>query len=216
MGDARGLTLIELVVAMAIFALVAVMGLQTLDGTIRTRDALSLRDDRDRALAVTLALLRADLGHAAPLLFYAPDGPPQSALHQDPAQGRIGLSRAVAPEPGQAPFQRAEWEFDRAGGTLSRSFWPVVDPARASQRSPERVLLSGVSGLRLRSYWTGYGWVEGSGAALLDASDPPDNADDDAAFAVLANRYSNQLPAAIELTLTLDGLGEIRILEALR
>lgn len=214
-GD-RGLSLIELVVAMALFALVAVMGLSTLNGTIRSRDALTLRDDRDRALALTLALLRTDLDRLAPVLFYPPEAPPQSALHADPAAARIGLSIAAPTADGGHPFQRAEWRLDRATGTLLRSYWPIVTPARADQHSAERAFLTGVTGLRLRSYWGGIGWVEGSAAALMAAARAPDSTDGDAAFARVANTYSDSLPLAIEITLTLDSLGEIRIVEAMQ
>ncbi|SNS79439.1 type II secretion system protein GspJ [Antarctobacter heliothermus] len=213
-GD-RGLSLLELVVAMALFALVAVMGIQTLGGTIRSRDVLTARDDRDQSLGVTLALLRSDLDHVAPLLFFPPDSPPQSALYQVASEGRIGLTIA-APTGAKAPFQRAEWRLDREAGVLSRRFWPVTTPARADQRSPERAVMPGVSAMRLRSFWTGYGWIEGTGADLFANAPPPSAADGDAAFALVANTYSDTLPAAIEITLVLDGLGDIRLIEVLQ
>lgn len=215
MGRDSGLSLIELVVAMALFALVAVMGMQTLSGTIRTRDALTTRDGRDQELAVTLALLRSDMEQAAPLLFFPPDGPPQSALNHALADVQIGLSIA-APAGAEAPFQRAEWRLDRAEGVLSRRFWPVLIPADAGQRSRSRVLLSGVQALRLRSYWAGYGWVEGTGADLFTQAPPPGQADGDSAFGLLANTYSDTLPTAIEITLVHEVLGDIRILEVLQ
>lgn len=215
MRGSRGLTLIELVVAMALFSLVAVMGMQTLNGTIRTRDALGGRDDRDRALAVTLALLRSDLDRAAPLIFDAPVGPPQSALTYDGRGPVLGLT-VSAIDATNAPFQRVEWRFDRASGALSRASWPVTAPASVAQRSPDRVLLTGVDGVRLRSYWEGQGWVDGA-AGLLAGPVPvgPDALDEDRAFARVANLYSAALPSAVELIFTLDGLGEIRLLEAL-
>lgn len=212
----RGLSLIELVVAMALFALVAVMGLTTLNGTLRSRDALTLRDDRDRALAVTLALLRADLDRLVPVLFYPPDGPPQSALHDDRAAARIGFSVAAPPGDVKPPFMRAEWRLDRDTGTLLRSYWPFVIPARANQQSVERAFMTGVTGLRLRSYWGDLGWVEGSLPDVLTANPLPSGSDGDAAFARVANSYLDILPLAVEITLTLDTLGEIRLVETLQ
>ncbi|MCR9272934.1 MULTISPECIES: type II secretion system protein GspJ [Mameliella] len=213
MKGTRGLTLIELVVAMALFSLVAVMGMQTLNGTIRTRDALGGRDDRDRALAVTLALLRSDLDRAAPMVFHAPDGPPQSALTFD---GSVLALTVSALDGTTAPFQRVEWRYDRATGGLSRASWPVSAPASAAQRNPDRVFLTGVESVRLRSYWEVQGWVEGAGAGLVGpAADAPDALDEDRTFARVANLYSDVLPSAVELTFNLDGLGEIRLLEAL-
>ena len=59
-------------------------------GTVPEASRMTLNPDMggrqgDRALAVTLALLRSDLDRAAPILFHAPDGPPQSALFFDGA-----------------------------------------------------------------------------------------------------------------------------------
>ncbi len=217
MIGARGLSLLELVIAMALFALVAVMGLQTLNGTIRTRDALTARDSRDHDLSVMIALLRMDLDRVAPLLFYPPDSRPQSALHVG-TEGVIGLSiSAPALSDASPPFQRAEWRFDRAAGRLSRSVWPVTTPARAGQRSPERVLFTGVRSMRLRSYWSGTGWVDGVGGDLAQRTDPaPGGADSDRAFSRVQSAYSDTLPMAVEITLTLDALGEIRLLETLQ
>ncbi|MGP6086813.1 type II secretion system protein GspJ [Antarctobacter jejuensis] len=213
----RGLSLIELVVAMALFALVAVMGTQTLTGTIRTRDALTERDSRDRDLALTLALLRSDLDRLAPMLFHAPGGPPQSALHHDPTQGRVHLSVTALPgDPSAEPFQRAEWRLDRATGRLMRRSWPATSPARADQRSAERRLMTGVEALRLRSFWPGFGWVEGTGIDLRPPGSAPGATDGDTAFALLANQYSDLLPLAIEITLTVEDLGDIRIMEAMQ
>ena len=215
MRGTRGLTLIELVVAMALFSLVAVMGMQTLNGTIRTRDALGGRDDRDRALAVTLAQLRSDLDRAAPMLFHAPDGPPQSALSLDRAGAVMGLT-VSALDGTMAPFQRVEWRYDRATGGLSRASWPVTAPGSDAQRSPDRLLLTGVESFRLRSYWEGQGWVEGAAGVLVGpVAGGPDTPDEDRAFARVANLYSAALPGAVELTFTLDGLGKIRLLEVL-
>lgn len=213
----RGLSLIELVVAMALFALVAVMGTQTLTGTIRTRDALTDRDSRDRDLAVTLALIRSDLDRLAPMLFYSPDGPPQSALYNLPGQGRIHLSVSALPgAPSDQPFQRAEWHWDRETGHLLRRSWPTTSPARADQRSTERLLLTGVQALRLRSYWSGFGWVDGTGVDLRPPTSAPGNSDADAAFAVLSNQYSDLLPLGVDITLTVDGFGDIRVMEAMQ
>lgn len=214
MRGTRGLSLIELVVAMALFSLVAVMGMQTLNGTIRTRDALTGRDDRDRALAVTLALLRTDLDRAAPVLFYPPDGPPQSALSLDAGGARMGLTvSALAPD--AAPFQRVEWRFDRAAGTLSRAAWPVTEPSQAGLRSSDRILLTGVSAFRLRSFRKGQGWIDGieAGAPVPVTGSAP--GDEDRSFALVANRYGDGLPTAVELLFSVETLGEIRLLEVL-
>ena len=65
----RGLSLIELVAAMAIFALVAVMGAQALGGMIRLRQGIAARSAEAAALDRTASLLRADLAAVVPMLF---------------------------------------------------------------------------------------------------------------------------------------------------
>ena len=51
----QGITLIELIVAMALFALVAVMGLQALNGMLRSRDRLSDMADETAGLSTARA-----------------------------------------------------------------------------------------------------------------------------------------------------------------
>lgn len=214
---ARGLSLLELVVAMALFAMVAVMGMQALSGTVRSRDALSDRDGRDRALAVALALLRSDLDRAAPMIFFPPGQPPQSAVRALAGRGEMALSVATLPQPGavQTAFARVEWRHDAAQSTLTRRSWPVVAPAEAAQAGPTRVVLTGVTELRLRSFRAGQGWAEGAGESL-QGNAGASRADGDALFALRVNAYTDAQPDAVEVILRLEDLGELRLFEVLR
>ena len=72
----RGLSLIELVAAMAIFALVAVMGTQALVAMLRLRGDLAGRSDRSAGLARAAFLLRRDLAAAVLVVCLVPGGPP--------------------------------------------------------------------------------------------------------------------------------------------
>lgn len=217
----QGLTLIELVAAMAIFALIAVMGLQSLTATLRTRDRLADMNAATAALSLPLALLRGDLTATVPMLFYPPGGAaPQSALRVSGA-GETGqtLSFSVAGRPVLAPsggamaagFHRVEWRLE--AGTLYRRVWPVLDPA-AEARTPEVAMMEGVSRIAVRSYWAQIGWMEGVRGPLGAA--PTSVALDTDTTGGAAEVFSDVLPQAIEVTLHTEALGPIPLLETLQ
>ena len=219
-----GLTLLELVVAMSIFALVAVMGMQSLTGTLRLRNDLAARAVATAELTHGLTILRRDMANAVPLLFYAPGGaPPRSAIDFPPGGRRLALSvggRALLPgEAGSGGgLGRVEYRIDE--DRLLRRLWPVPYPLDNTQAGPEVEILRGVTGLNLRSYWRGQGWVPG---ARPNADDPdtapvPDNGvslDEDRSLAV-PEVYSSALPMAVELTLSMADYGALVLLETLQ
>lgn len=214
----RGLSLIELVVAMAIFALVAVMGTQALTGMLRMRDVLTTRSEETAALAQAISLLRADLSAMAPMLFYPPErSAPRSALSFSGAPGarQMTLSRGGAPgvQAGLG-LQRIDWQLRNE--QLSRRIWPTLMPATARQQSPAMPVLTGVRDLRLRSYWEGPGWTDGVSAARLGAVLPGPAAADDDSAGTLSEQYSDSLPLAVELILVTEDFGEITLVETLK
>lgn len=217
-NDTRGLTLIELVVALAVFALIAVMGLQALTGTLRMRDALLARDAEAADLARATALLRQDLAAMAPLLFFPPDGPPRSAIQADP--DRLALSLAGQPalgDPHAGLRQRAVWQRRPGSGQLTRQVWPGLAPSGLAQAGPEVVLLADVTALRVRSFWPGLGWQEGAdNLTLSDAPDSGPGVDEDGARTEIASRLADTLPEAVEVTLEIAGFGPVVLVESLK
>lgn len=226
----QGLSLIELVLAMAIFALVAVMGAQALTGMIRMRADLTHRSDQTAALAEVTSLLRGDLNALVPMLFYPPQGAaPQAALRFVPGrQGTVlSLSRggiAQFDRGGNTPARagiktgRVEWHLQE--GQLSRSFWPSLipaDPRSQVQTGAEfGAALGGIEALRLRSYWPQIGWVNGSQAQGLAPTSITAGASDADSGTAAVEVYSDSLPLAIELTLVTGSFGEISLVESLR
>ncbi len=215
----RGLTLIELVAAMAIFALVAVMGLQALTGSLRMRDRLDGMATELGDLGVGLALLRNDLSALLPLLFHPPGGGVRSALALS-ADGRtlsfsIGGQAGLPPEDGLG-LHRVEWRLDPARQQLLRRSWPVPNPASGAAASPEVVRLSGVTGLSVRSYWPVLGWLPGTESGQPRIAPELGPGDRDGPLAQVASSYSDTLPEAVEVTLEISGRGPVRLLEALR
>ena len=213
----RGLTLIELVVAMSVFALIAVMGLQAMSGSMRIRDRLVAVDDETARLGFAVALIRADLSALVPMLFYAPGARPQSAVDYAQGGAQLGLSLAGQSDlslRAGATYRRAEWRFDAPTGRLSRRQWPALYPATAGDVLPEVVVLDDLRGWSLRSYWPRSGWMSGQGGGTVELA--PSEGDVDGAPTVVTLDYSTTLPLAVEITLETARHGTITIVESLR
>ncbi|WP_371229663.1 type II secretion system protein GspJ [Roseovarius sp. 2305UL8-3] len=218
----RGLTLIELVIAMAVFALIAVMGLQSLSGSLIMRDRLSATAEQTNQMGQGVALLRNDLSAALPMLFFPPEkGAPLSALRS--LRGSRGFSLSVGGQPALTLSsggsdamhkQRVTWQFDPDQQRLTRAVWPTLYPASAAQQGPQVPVLEGVTGVAFRSFWAGQGWTNGMRApsgALQSGNSPA--LDDDSAGSTTPEIYSDTLPRAIEVTLETRDYGQIVLLE---
>ncbi|MEP3944604.1 type II secretion system protein GspJ [Ascidiaceihabitans sp.] len=212
----QGLSLMELVVAMAVFALVAVMGLQSLTGLLRSRDQLVRTGDAASELGAGLAMLRHDMDAVVPMLFFPPErATPLSALTTDAT--RFAMSLAGQPgfsDTGTASStQRSQWQLDKATGTLHRQVWSVLNPASTSALTPQVAVLQDVTDLRFRSYWSGLGWRDGW--ANPNGSFAPPLADGDQTGGA-PEVYSDTLPRAIEITVNTKHYGAIRLVEMLQ
>ena len=198
MTSERGLTLLELTAALAIFSLIAVMGLQALSATVLLQDRLGARHSATWELGEALTRLRADFDALAPFAFVPPDGQDdrQPAFVADAANGRFSLSLAgVGRLPGtqETGLGRAEWRLDAASGTLRRRYWRDLAPFNASVAGPDQAILRDVSALQVRAL-TETGWVSDFG--LEEA----------------ASR--TRLPRAVEVTLRTGDHGDLRIVAA--
>lgn len=98
-SPAAGFTLVELLVAIGILAMVAVLGWRGLDGIVRARVALTEQMEMTRGLQLTFAQMQSDCEHAAneTLLGRRP------YLHQD--DNRLTLIRTVFNENEPARLQ---------------------------------------------------------------------------------------------------------------
>jgi general secretion pathway protein J len=155
----RGFTLIEMLVALTIFALMSVLAYRGLTAVLETRAHLTEDNRRWRDIALTLAQLEQDLGQAVDrplrdngnLLLPALVGNPQPA--GDDAQ--LSVSRmGMAWQTGVlADVQRHDYRLN--DGTLEQLVWPVLDRAPRSEPVVHR-LLERVSRFELR-------YLDGSG-----------------------------------------------------
>lgn len=212
----RGLTLLELVAAMALFALVAVMGLQSLTSTLRSSERLGDIADDTAALADALALLRGDMAQVVPMFFYPPGRAPQSAVWQNESQDTIALSLAGQPSVASRDTDRhrVTWRYDAEAGQLTRQYWPTLLPATDDQITPETLVLSGVTGLTLRTFWPGAGWVNGHFAPIFVAPPPEDQ--DNAAASIPPAAYFSATPVGIEITIETENWGPLPLVQGLQ
>lgn len=213
-----GLSLIELVVAMAVFAMVAIMGLQSLTGTMRISERLTQIDSDTAELGNAVALLRNDLTSVVPMLFYPPQGAPHRAVELSQDGTLLGLSLA-----GQKTFapthtdrHRAEWSVDATQGTLIRRFWPALLPAEANQLSADMIVLSGVRALTLRTFWPDVGWVAGASPPTGTQIIVQEVSVDQDSIGAPPSVSFSILPIAVEVTLQTVRHGDLRLVQTLQ
>jgi len=181
-----GFTLVEVLVALAVFALLAAAGALVLARTIDTRFVVHEHAERIAELQRMRALLKADLAQAAPRRTRAPTGRPlpRALMGQTvPGDPVLTLVRAGWSNPDGAArpsLQRVEYRVveDR----LERRASTYLDGARAG---PPQVLYRGVSDVAV--------------TFIQDGSEAP---------AFLSSR-DRPLPQAVRIVMTLDGLGRI-------
>jgi general secretion pathway protein J len=181
-----GFTLVEVLISLLIFALIAAAGASILSVSIDNRFAVKAASERTAALQRTRGLLRADLGQAAPRRSRGPTGRPQPQPMMGasaPGDPVLVLSRAGWSNPGEAArpsLQRVEYRL--VEGRLERRVSSHLDGARPG---PPQVLYEGVRDLAV--------------TFLRDGTEAP-------AFITTLER---PLPDAVRLAMTLEGYGPV-------
>ncbi|WP_212630203.1 type II secretion system minor pseudopilin GspJ [Pseudomonas sp. KB-10] len=190
----RGFTLLELLIAIAIFALLGLATYRMLDSVL-SADAVTREHERQlRELTRALSAFERDLRQVTVRPIRDAFGDTQPALHSDLADATaLELSRAGWRNPlGQprAEIQRVRWQL--SGGQWQRRYWRVLD--RAQDSAPQiQQALEGVESLSLR-------YLDKDGQWQPDW--PPANATGDGLL--------TELPRAVELRLQHRRYGELR------
>lgn len=180
---ARGFTLLELLIAMAIFAIMAGMAYGGLKTVIDTRLATQVKAARLRQLQQALYLLNEDLQQAVQRPVRDELGGGEEALRGGNGQEMLSLTRAV-PELGPGGeanrLRRVSYRFE--SGKLYRLVWNSLD--RTQQSRPLRKRILDADAMQIRFFggdWTTSWPVSGQA-----------------------------LPNAVEVVFGLSGMGEIR------
>ncbi len=189
----RGFTLIEVMVALAIFAVMATIAYAGLNAMARTRADLAEVDDRLREVGFGLHLMERDLRQAVARAVRDSYGGELPELIGEPS--RIEFTRAgVRHAPGVLlpSLQRVAWGVDSR--RLMQTRWLQLDRAPSTQ-AQSREAITELDGLRL-SYL--------DAAGVWQDRWPAPAGDDRSA-----------LPRAVEIVLQFDDIGELRRLVVL-
>ena len=154
-GDVRGFTLVELLVAIMLFALLSAAATALLSFGVDARSRTAERLDALASVTRTRALLIADLGQAAPRLWRDENGAVQPAFTGEPNVLRL-VRRGWRNDGGapRASLQRVEYRLN--GDRLERLSWPLVD---GSAPNPPALTVGGITALRLRFHSDGR-WLD--------------------------------------------------------
>lgn len=183
---ARGHSLIELLVALLIFATMAAIAYAGLSAVTRSRATLDERERQLADLGRSLAALERDLRGIARRPVRDADGrslPMLSGQGENLELSSHGRGRAAGPDLGLV--ERVGWLRDGEG--LKRLRWPVLDRAQGS-RPDLRLMLPDASALRWR-------FLDGQGRWLRQWPPPGD--------------AGQALPRAVEVAIVHPVLGEV-------
>ena len=178
----RGFTLLELLVAISIFAVISLGGYQMLRSLMDTQERVEGQARFQAQLNLALAIIGRDFKQLAHRPIQDLHGEPREALVLG-GEHIAELTRAGWRNPGARPrsrLQRVAYTIDYQTGALRRRFWLALDPAQDSQ-PVEETLLTEVQDFQVRP--------------LL----PEAGAGQDA-----------WPPAAVEVAITSSRLGEVR------
>ncbi|HWW63221.1 MAG TPA: type II secretion system minor pseudopilin GspJ [Sphingomonadaceae bacterium] len=180
----QGFTLVELLVALFVFAVLAMAGVALFGFSVRAQDAAKIRQGEIAAIRRLDAILTADLAQATTRLPRDTTGVAQVAFQGGSAALLFTRRGWDNPEgKPRASVQRVEYRL--AGDRIERRAWPMLDGTEAG---PPVTIVRGVRALTLRYR------DEGEWRARWDPLRPA------------------ALPSAVETVVEIEGVGPVRML----
>lgn len=201
-AQARGFTLLEVLVAMAVFAVMSVVAYGGLRSVLTADQVTQEHAQRLADLQVTLSVLERDLAQVVDIAVRDEFGDrmPPLRLRSGGDNRLLELVRAGAG--GDQRLRRSAWLITDRG--LERQLWPGVDivDAETARVQPFGTL---VGEEELMGVETGFAFVvrTSTGLERVDSWPPADS-----------EAGTTQLPLAVEVVLDLPGYGQIRRLMA--
>ena len=207
----KGFTLVEVLMAMAITALVAVVAYSGLSAAISGAESLRSASVRAHDIHQTLGLLSSDLRQTVNRPVIDEFGQVAPALSGgELARDMLSLTRAgwhnstAAPRSG---LQRVHWWLE--DDQLWRGYYPVLDRT-AGTESIETLILDEVTRFEVR-FLPALGMIESDRDDVIDRRNWQENWIADLSRPGLTPTP----PAAVEVVLDISGLGEVRRLYVL-
>lgn len=160
--DSRGFTLVEVLVAVAIFGILAALAYGALSRTLDNAELLELRSGRLEAIQRAVRFLSEDFQQLAPrpVRVDLGDVPAPALLTSVQSDYAVELTHAGWGNPAGLPrgtLQRVAWRVQ--DGELVRFHWTVLDRTLDNQPAA-RVLLDGIEALNLRFMQDNGEWTE--------------------------------------------------------
>jgi general secretion pathway protein J len=136
----RGFTLLELVVALAVFAVLATLAYGSLARLLEARDTLAARADALGRLQRAQAQLARDCAALVARPVRDELGDPEPSLRRAP-DGSLELTHGAFGNPLDQPraqLQRVRWQV--RDGVLYRDAWPVLDRVPGTRPQAQRMM----------------------------------------------------------------------------
>ena len=171
----RGFTILELLVAVALLAVLALLSWRGMGSVIAGRDSIVERSDELRALTVVMSQMEEDLRRSWAVRLLGLSVPPVGfSTGNDREPPSLTILRE-APGDDTTQIQRVVWRL--RDGTIERGFsaWTVPIPG-VTNPVPDipftwQPVVRGIEALELRGWLEGRGWLPAASLAASQASE---------------------------------------------
>lgn len=205
-----GLTLIEVLIAMAITAIASIIAYSGLDSSIKLAESAELQADRLQKMNRVFDILAKDFRQIIPRMVRSPAGDSfEDALsYNELSFPMLTFSRNGWTNPQPERFQRSQLQrvsYNLEDGKLTRYSWQMMDRYDDSERQ-EFILLEDVKSFKIRVLKNDpqpvAGKIDFTKSDWIETWPPVTNN--------LLGEKTNSLPMALEVLIEIEGWGKVR------